>query len=407
MLRSKTTESLEAQFIRSIDRRSRQTQVKRRDRLPARQVRSISTSLLKKWWIAFLLWSLALVPASALELRVAVEEDTSEVTVGSSTSARVRNSQGEVLGSLTGMHAFLARTSGNSIALDRWQGRRLWLEPTDGGYVYIGNRWYRGKVLLAPTRYGLTAVNYVDLEAYLYSVLGAEMSPGWHPEALKAQAVAARSYVLYQRHRYGNEVYDVGDNTSWQVYRGMEKEATSTHTAVNATRGQVLSYSGQVIEAVFHASSGGHTEDVENVWDEVKPYLRGVPDFDRESPYYHWTESFSQWELDRRLTGVGSVRQLVPERQSHTGRTISMKVIGDGGTAIVDGDDIRSALNLPSTLFTVTSYGDSFSISGRGFGHGVGMSQWGAKAMAERGNNYRQILSHYYRGTQLSQIRVQ
>lgn len=358
-------------------------------------------------WMSLLIWVWSAVSGSALDLRVAVEKNVGQVTVGSSTAARVRDRSGNVLGNLTAMNAFVARSNGGGVSLDRWQGQQLWLEPSDRGYVYIGDRWYRGRLLLVPGRYGLTVVNYIDLEAYIYSVLGAEMSPTWPGEALKAQAVAARSYVLYQRERYGNSTYDVGDDTFWQVYRGMGEESTTTHSAANATRGQVLSHNGTVIEAVFHSSSGGHTENAENVWDEHKPYLRGVPDFDRNSPNFQWTERFSAWELSQRLGGVGTVTGLYPEHQSPTGRLVTVKVVGTGGTAMVDADDVRAALGLRSSLFSVAAGGGYFTLSGRGFGHGVGMSQWGAKHLAERGYNYRQILSYYYHNTQLAQVRAQ
>lgn len=352
-------------------------------------------------------WAFSLVPGLALELRVAVEKNVGELTVGSSTPARVRTRSGTVLGNLSQMNAFIARSTGQAVALDRWQGDQLWIEPTNHGHVYIGDRWYRGKVLIVRGRHGITAVNYVDIESYLYSVLGAEMGGSWPIEALKAQAVAARSYVLYQRDRYGNGTYDVGDDTFWQVYRGMEEESSQTHRATDATRGQVLSHNGKVIEAVFHASSGGHTEDVEQVWDEVKPYLRGVPDFDHNSPNYHWRESFSQWELTRRLGGVGTVVGIFPEQQSPNGRLVTAKVVGSAGTVIVDGDDLQAALGLRSSLFSVTSGGGYFTLSGRGFGHGVGMSQWGARYLAEQRYSYRQILAHYYRNTQLAQLQIQ
>ncbi|MCC5898732.1 MAG: SpoIID/LytB domain-containing protein [Phormidium sp. BM_Day4_Bin.17] len=353
------------------------------------------------------LWVFSMVPGLALELRVAVEKNVGELTVGSSTPARVRSRSGDVLGNVSQMNAFVARSRGETISLDRWQGQQLWIEPTNHGYVYIGDRWYRGKVLIVQGRQGITAVNYVDIESYLYSVLGAEMGGTWPLEALKAQAVAARSYVLYQRERYGNRIYDVGNDTFWQVYRGMQEESSQTHRATEATRGQVLSHDGQVIEAVFHSSSGGHTEDVEQVWDEAKPYLRGVPDFDRDSPSFYWRESFSQWELTRRLGGVGTVTGIFPERESPNGRLVTAKVVGTAGSAIVKGDDLRSALGLRSSLFTVASGGGYFTLSGRGFGHGVGMSQWGARHLAEQGYSYRQILSHYYRNTQLAQLRPQ
>jgi stage II sporulation protein D len=353
------------------------------------------------------LWLFAIAPASALDLRVAIETGVGEVSVGSSTPANIRDGSGRVLGQIEGMQAFLAVLSGSQVAVSQWQAGQLWIEPTEGGFVYIGNRWYRGKTKLAIADGGIAAVNSVDLEAYLYSVVGAEMSPSWPTEALKAQAVAARSYVIYQRNKRGNSVYDVGDDTYWQVYNGMEKEAESTIAAVSATQNQVLSYGNEAIEAVFHSSSGGHTEDVENIWQEARPYLRGVPDYDRDAPVYQWTETFSQGELSTLIDGVGTVLSMTPTRTTPHGRIIVMSVAGDAGTRSIDGEDLRSALNLRSTLFVVSGSGSTFTVSGRGFGHGIGMSQWGAYALAEQGYNYRQILAHYYQNTTLSRLQFQ
>jgi stage II sporulation protein D len=355
-------------------------------------------------WLTPLVWLLAIAPAMAMELRVGIEKGLREVKVGSSTAATVKDGSGQILGQLQGMQAFLAVANGNQIALSQWEAGQLWIEPTDGGVVYIGDRWYRGRTHLVISEGGVTAVNHVDMDEYLYSVVGAEMSPSWHAEALKAQAVAARSYALYQKAKRGNSVYDVGDDTYWQVYVGMEKEDANTIAAVTATSNQVLAYNGSPIEAVFHSSSGGHTEDVENIWQDPRPYLRGVPDYDRNSPNYQWTETFSQNQLSSLFSGVGNVLNLQPAQTTPFGRAITLNVVGDGGTRSIDGDSVRSVLNLPSTLFSVTANGGSFVVSGRGFGHGVGMSQWGALALAESGYSYSQILGHYYQNTTLSQL---
>lgn len=372
------------------------------------------------WWVGALLWLAIALPAEAnVELRVAIEEGVSQVTVGSSTRALVRDGTGKDLGEIAAMNAFVAQPSAGKVALDRWQSSQFWIEPTGDGYVYIGDRWYRGRTLVVPTGKGLAAVNYVDIEKYLYSVLGAEMSASWPLEALKAQAVAARSYALYQREKAANGVYDVGDTTAWQVYRGISDEAASTQQAVNATAGQVLIHKGQIIEAVFHSASGGHTENVENVWLQALPYLKGVPDFDKGSPVYEWTEKFSQADLSARIAGVGNILSMQPERTTPQGRIISMRVVGDAGSRNMSGDELRSALNLRSTKFTVIpEYAEttskaksqkapiSFQIKGNGFGHGLGLSQWGAYNMALQGYKYQQIVLHYYKNTILAKIQV-
>ncbi len=359
----------------------------------------------RHWWLSFLLWIVLVGPAqAAMELRVAITEGASRVQVGSSTKAIVRDASGQQVGEIEAMNAFNANGSG-SVALGQWRSQSLWIEPTGDGFVWIGDRWYRGRTQLVPTGRGLTAVNHVNLEHYLYSVLGAEMSPSWPLEALKAQAVAARSYALYKRSTSGNTVYDVGDTTTWQVYKGLETEATSTHQAVDATAGQVMIYGGKIILAVFHSSSGGHTENVEDIWSDSLPYLRGVADYDMGAPVFEWSKSFSGSELSRRISGVGNIISMTPERTTPQGRVVTMLVQGDRGTRRVSGADLRKALGLKSTLFVINPNGNGYLVQGRGYGHGLGLSQWGAHNLAARGINYQQILGHYYQSATLAQLR--
>ena len=360
----------------------------------------------RHWWLSFLLWIVLVGPAqAAMELRVAIKDGISRVQVGSSTNAIVRDSAGQKVGELEAMNAFSAQGGGGNVALGQWRSQSLWVEPTSDGYVWIGDRWYRGRTQLVPTSKGLTAVNHVNLEHYLYSVLGAEMSPSWPLEALKAQAVAARSFALHKRSS-GTTVYDVTNTTSSQVYKGIETEAQSTHQAVNATAGQVMTYGGKVILAAFHSSSGGHTENVEDIWTQPLPYLRGVADYDMGAPVFQWTKSFSKGEMSRLISGVGNVVSMTPERRTPQGRVVTMKVQGDRGTKRVSGNDLRSALGLRSTLFAVSSTGSGFQIDGRGYGHGLGLSQWGAHNLAAQGTNYQQILGHYYQSATLAQLQA-
>ena len=358
----------------------------------------------RHWWFSILLWMAAQAPATAEpQLRVAIEDGVRQVNIGSSTKAVVRDGTGRVLGEIAAMNGLDAQAKVGGVALGSWQGKEIWVEPTGSGYVWIGSSWYRGRTQLVPTSKGLTAVNHVDLEQYLYSVLGSEMSANWPAEALKAQAVAARSYVLYKRQSSGKSIYDVGDTTTWQVYKGVQTEAPGTHTAVNSTAGQVMTYNGKIILAVFHAASGGHTENVEDIWSQPLPYLRGVPDYDRGTPTYQWVKTFSKSELSQRL-GVSNVSALIPERTSRYGRILRMKVVGSSGTKYVTGSQLSEALGLKSTRFTITSTPTTFQLNGAGFGHGLGLSQWGAYNLANQGVNYQQILGHYYQGIALAQI---
>lgn len=357
--------------------------------------------------------------ASDLEMRVAIEEDVQQTQIGGHTDAVVTDSSGRVLGEIRGGTALTATYAGGGVRMGEWQADALWVEPENDGFVWIGSKWYRGKARVVPTAQGLTVVNYVNLEEYLYSVVGAEVPTTWPLEALKAQAVAARSYALYQRQTSANTVFDVGDTTRWQVYAGLEEEAASTQAAVKATEGQVLTFNGQIINAVFHSSSGGHTENVEDIWQSPLPYLRGVPDYDQEAPVFRWQVRLSADQIRQAIPSVGTVVALEPERLTPRGRVVTMRVIGDSGQTTVSGNELRRMFNLRSTLFTVQQqYGrvaavdgtqapSEFVIDGGGFGHGIGMSQYGAYGMARQGRDYREILAHYYSGSTLSRIRVE
>lgn len=369
------------------------------------------------FWLA-LVWQL---PTLAVELRVAIVEAAQQVRVGSSTSARLRDHSGQVVSNVAPRQGLTATLSGGQIQVGGVRSSRVWLQPDDGGYVQIGDRWYRGRVQLVSTSRGVTAINYVHLEDYLPSVVGKEMYVSWPQEALKAQAVASRSFVLFRRDRElrrGNTLYDVGATVTHQVYPGVSSEAPSTLAAVAATRGQVLTHNGQIIESVFHASAGGHTENSEHVWSGAVPYLRAVPDFDQAAPNYQWTVRFTAAQMRQRIPGIGNILALRPAQTTPNGRIIAMQVIGDAGSRTITGAELRRVLGLRSTLLTVnpelglvadtqqqrSPIPVAFQITGRGHGHGLGMSQWGALALANQGYSYDQILRHYYQGIQLSSL---
>ncbi|WP_071517890.1 SpoIID/LytB domain-containing protein [Geitlerinema sp. PCC 9228] len=369
----------------------------------------------KFWWFTFLFWLLVTTPANAaVFLRVAIETGAKQVQIGTSTAATVEDSRGNTLGEIEGMTSLAAIKDRSGISLQRWRSGQLRIDPQANGYVYIGDRWYRGEAILVPTGNGVTAINYVELEDYLASVVGGEVPTNWPVEALKAQAVAARSYALYKRRHQSNALYDLEDTTASQVYKGLESETNTTRHAVTATEGQVLTYNHRIIEAVFHSSSGGHTENVEDVWSSPRPYLVGVQDFDRGAPVFQWTEVLSQSDINRKISGIGQILSMTPEATTPQGRVSTMRIEGSQGSKVVDGDELRRILDLRSSLFTVVpQYGSSksagsvpvaFQINGRGFGHGVGLSQWGSYFLALQGYNYRQILGHYYRNTTLARI---
>ncbi|NLG23858.1 MAG: stage II sporulation protein D [Clostridiales bacterium] len=257
------------------------------------------------------------------------------------------------------------------------------------------------------------AIVEMDLEEYLVGVLAAEMPAGYEVEALKAQAVAARTYTLYKLDRGGcrsNAGADVCTNSGCcQAYATQarlrerwgdrfDERMARVRGAVDATAGQLVTYDGEPIEALYHASSGGHTEDVEQVYAVALPYLRGVQsDGEQSAPQYRGEQSFTADQLAAAL-GVNA-RGLSVEVLSRTEYGRAARVAAGG--AVFEGTAFRRKLGLRSSNFTVTEDGGRFTFHTLGYGHGVGMSQVGANAMALRGADYREILTWYYTGTQV------
>jgi len=280
-------------------------------------------------------------------------------------------------------------------------------------YFQIGGRPYRGLIELRRTSAGrVTAINELDLEEYLYGVVRSEMDPRWPSEALRAQAIAARSLAVNSAGRFAAEGYDVRATTDSQVYGGVAAEDARTTGAVDATRGLVLLHNGRPAFAAYHADSGGATESSEYVWGSVSPHLRGVPDpFSRDAPGHEWTLRLDLAAIEARLQRAGrpmtGLHRLEVASTSPSGRVMVLRLASASGASEIRGTEFRTAVGtsvLRSTLFSVRSSPGEGSVefAGRGFGHGVGMSQWGARGMALAGRDYTAILKHFYTGVAIA-----
>lgn len=342
-------------------------------------------------------------PVLAYILRVAVAQNVSQINIGTSTKAIVSDETDRQVGELQAQKGFVVRASNDRIEVGNVKATQLWVKPQQGGYIWIGDRWYRGSVQLLTTGKKLLAIEHVNLEQYLYSVLGAEMSSTYPAEALKAQAVASRTYALYRSQSTAAQLFDVDSTQSSQVYRGLSSEANTTQAAVNATVGEIMTERGKPILAAFHAASGGHTENVEDIWSSRLSYLRGVPDYDLDTPGNEWTKTVSDREVSQSLK-INNVKSIAPDRTTPFGSVVSLKIVGDTDR-LVKGSQVRTALKLRSLKFTIAPTPGGFLFTGRGYGHGLGMSQWGAYALAQQGMKYSSILAHYYRGVELSKLK--
>ncbi|MDR0764869.1 MAG: SpoIID/LytB domain-containing protein [Synergistaceae bacterium] len=377
---------------------------------------------------------------------------------------------------------------------------------------------YRGKLTFIKAGSGFTVVNELPLEDYVRGILQAEMAADWPPEALKAQAILARTYAVRNRGRFGKRGYDFDAGENSQVYRGVNAESQRTDKAVSETAGMMLTWDGSPADVYYHSDSGGATADSVDVWGSARPYLRVQPEIARYiSPNSTWNTTLTEAQvtsiLSKMKQNVGKVSGIEVAAADSAGRAVTLKVMGERGTASVKAHAFRMAAGsrvIKSTNFQISRDGkasapvatpapvpkppaappapapvplpapkgdpliamikaeiftpkellDMFShpekrgeylkigyermiktapknltaprpkplaaeipapapippapiappaaqigafvFSGRGWGHGVGLSQWGAKAMAEKGMKCAEILGHYFPGTKIS-----
>ncbi len=289
-----------------------------------------------------------------------------------------------------------------------YDGKRgLAFQALGGGpLAFQGNR-YRGAIeVTCGADGGLTVVNVVGLEDYVKGVVPYEMSDGWPYEALRAQAVCARTYVVYNQNKYEEYGFDLTDDTESQVYRGIDLASAETDRAVDSTRGLYVRYRGEICEIYYSAADGGHTEDGINVFGSERPYLAGKTDPFEDAVNYtgrNWAAYRDGEELGYRLSArgfeIGTIVDL-QAKYSELGNVIAMTYTDENGQQLTLTErEAYTAIGLNNCHFTVQKEKDVFVFSGSGWGHNCGMSQWGAYAMAELyGYNFEDIIRFYYTG---------
>lgn len=336
----------------------------------------------------------------------------------------------------------------------------------------INSKSYRGIIELYKSNNSITAVNVIDIDEYLYGVVASEMPFSWHTEALKAQATAARSYAVSMLLKHKEKGYDVCDTIDCQVYKGIEGEEETVKTAVNETKGKLIYYNNQVINAVFFSSSGGSTAAAEDVWGTSFDYLKPVKEIN-ENETKEWTRTFTYLEISQILSrnniNIGNIENIFISETDEYSRVNALTIKGTEGEKVLKNEEVRtffsstiggsldsrnfviggvSSVSQSNTLNALSKSASEFVklnsiyvtdannqpqnvsvksihvlgkdgqkeyninnvsvtvdkvmpnntlvITGKGWGHGVGMSQFGAKGMAEAGHNYIEILKHYY-----------
>ncbi len=329
--------------------------------------------------------------------------------------------------------------------------QRVWIVPVDPskplllhavpfnkGYFFAReeDRAYRGFLEISPRQgNGFNVINRVTLEDYTAGVLPSEMLSTWPMEALKAQAIVVRTYVLSKLGRHNEDGYDVSDNVQDQVYRGVEAEEAKSNEAVRQTAGLVVKYHGKIMPVVFSAECGGHTQDYEEAWGYKSPVV-GVEDYDsrynqdmefplsparmetwikedreawcrvytlRGYQNYRWVWIIPATEIEKKTPGIGRIRRMIVTHRSTAGWADSLLVEGEAGNKVFKADSIRRCLGgIRSNLiwiepqFDPKGWPEDFIIYGGGWGHGVGMCQVGCYGLAEAGKDCAEILRHYF-----------
>lgn len=338
------------------------------------------------------------------------------------------------------------------------------LFPTNGGIVKIDGTAYRGGVEIIPASGGgLTVINFVNINDYIAAVVGKEMSPSWHIEALKAQAVCARSYTISTWNKHSSLGFNLCATQDCQAYPGVSGEDEKTLQAAHETKDQILTFEGAVASTLYSSSNGGSSAYSKYVWGTDFPYLQAVEDIYEnpdEATYTPWQVTLTNDEINAKLKekeiNIGNVYDMKVTGADEYGRSYKVTIYGDNGTYDLVNDKTRTFFGLRSQKYTIASsssnapelYAKSggnvsklssynlrnssgisnaanklyiktsssvtehtlsdtsipngtYVLNGAGWGHGVGMSQWGAKAMADKGFAYNEILNFYYSGTAL------
>ena len=291
-------------------------------------------------------------------------------------------------------------------------GKRV--ELASQGYLKLNDKKYRGAFAIVLADKKLMVINKIPLDEYLYGVLPSEVSPKWHKELLKAQAVAARSFAVYYRLNSKHTEYDLDSSVLSQVYKGMNIENENTNAAIDETSGEVVAYDGNVIQAFFHANSGGKTASSEEVWGGKLDYLKSVNDpYCNEGTHYKWNlklqASAVADALYKNRINTGEIYDIKLISRTESGRVFLLKIYGSNGTFEIKGKDLRRYIGvdkLRSTNFSVKISEEGVFFEGYGWGHGVGFSQDGARGMAEKGRGYKEILKHYYSNCEVKQAKV-
>ncbi len=344
------------------------------------------------------------------EVRVLLKHNLAKLTLEKGKYV-LRDGRGDII-TRGERRVVLRKNGGETVDVDgRKVKGRLALESSSG--VSIDGTIYRGTIYIHPTLRGISLVEKVNLERYVVSVLRREIPHSFSPQAMKAMSVAIRSYTLYRMERSGDAYYHLDSTNLSQVYSGEGDTDGAYDNAVRETEGIVLTYQGKPVLAVYHSTCGGRTERAANAWSTGQSYLGSVScDFCRNSPNYRWRYVIDEWSFLQKFTRTGirggRVKRIDILSRTDTGRVKKISLVTEKGLWTLDGRAIRSSLGyseVKSLAFSVRVSKGKLIFQGRGYGHGVGLCQYGANGLARSGASYHEILRFYY-GKEVREKRI-
>ncbi len=350
-------------------------------------------------------------PPRGRTVRIALLQGAGSVTVSAKGSLSVKevNSRRRIVTAGKGNRLSIRSTSnGLNVAGDTYAARGLDLRSSSGE-ISVNGRPYPGSLRILRKPGGLSVINLVDLASYLKGVVPSEMISSWPPEALKAQAVVSRSFVLHHAMRNKDKDFDLSSRS--QIYNPAKRDRR-TDKAVDATRDIVIIYKGDLLLPFFCTSCGGFTEYAANVWGSEEEFPPPVEcPFCSDSPEVRWQHRTSIAEFRRKLAsaGIAGARSIgIHRRSAAGGRITALKIQCENRDEIVKINRFRMIMGpnlIRSGFFEIESRDGYLTFNGRGWGHGVGMCQKGAKNLAERGKSFASILRHYFPGVRTKKMR--
>ncbi len=290
---------------------------------------------------------------------------------------------------------------------------KIFIEINDPDLIIINGRKFRGGIqFIKNNNSTLSVVNYIDLEDYIKGISVREISHYWPVEALKAEAIVFRTFAVYKMRENSKKDYDLTDDAYSQVYGGRAAERYRINKAVDETKGIILTYQGKVFPAFYHATCAGHTEDASMLWNINLAPLKGVAcGFCRESPHFSWHYVLTLKEIEEKLVNaglkIGAIKDIAVLGKDKSGRITDLNIVSAKKGLKISAKDFRNIIGpniIRSTNFSVNVIKNDAVFEGFGWGHGVGLCQWGAYFMAKQGYTAEQILKYYYPGTDVKTI---